>query len=148
MDRGDVREASERLTLIMAMHLAAERDRIATPTSPRTQTYSILPCHCSRTHLQQPAIAISRSRRYTWRCLAEFLDTHIVRKHGQSAAEMVREEARALELHRTVAATAKSLSKLAEYDANLKSRGLNPGTTADFVVATLFVAGLIERKPS
>jgi hypothetical protein len=28
----------------------------------------------------------------------------------------------------------------------MKSSGLNPGTTADFVVATLFAAGLIERK--
>jgi triphosphoribosyl-dephospho-CoA synthase len=30
----------------------------------------------------------------------------------------------------------------------MKSKGLNPGTTADFVVATLFVAGLIDRKPA
>jgi triphosphoribosyl-dephospho-CoA synthase len=28
----------------------------------------------------------------------------------------------------------------------MKSKGLNPGTTADFVVATLFVAGLIGQK--
>jgi triphosphoribosyl-dephospho-CoA synthase len=30
----------------------------------------------------------------------------------------------------------------------LKERGLNPGTTADFVVATLFAEGLVERKHS
>jgi len=32
-----------------------------------------------------------------------------------------------------------------EFDTSLKARGLNPGTTADFVVATLFIAGLIRK---
>jgi triphosphoribosyl-dephospho-CoA synthase len=35
---------------------------------------------------------------------------------------------------------------LVEFDAELKARGLNPGTTADFVVATLFAEGLMGRK--
>jgi triphosphoribosyl-dephospho-CoA synthase len=30
----------------------------------------------------------------------------------------------------------------------MKSAGHNPGTTADFVVATLFAAGVINRKPA
>ncbi|MGH6743140.1 MAG: triphosphoribosyl-dephospho-CoA synthase [Bradyrhizobium sp.] len=31
------------------------------------------------------------------------------------------------------------------FDAALKKRNLNPGTTADFVVATLFAASICER---
>jgi triphosphoribosyl-dephospho-CoA synthase len=38
------------------------------------------------------------------------------------------------------------MAALVEFDAKLKQHGLNPGTTADFVVTTLFTDALIERK--
>ena len=62
------------------------------------------------------------------------------------AAETVRQEARALRRSWSPIASAKSIGPLVQFDAKMKSSGLNPGTTADFVVATLFAAGLIERK--
>ena len=33
------------------------------------------------------------------------------------------------------------------WDRALKSRGINPGTSADLTVATLFAAGLSSRRP-
>jgi triphosphoribosyl-dephospho-CoA synthase len=37
---------------------------------------------------------------------------------------------------------------LMEFDASLKARGLNPGTTADMTVAALFAAGLTNKAES
>jgi triphosphoribosyl-dephospho-CoA synthase len=78
--------------------------------------------------------------------LAEFPDTHIRRKFGSEIADRVRDEARVLRPQWTPFATAKSLPVLQDFDAKLKHEGLNPGTTADFVVTTLFADALIERK--
>ena len=64
------------------------------------------------------------------------------------AAEEIREEARALKAYWSPVASAKSMAPLIEFDAKMKTKGRNPGTTADFVVATLFVAGLIGQKPA
>jgi len=38
-----------------------------------------------------------------------------------------------------------TLGKLEQFDALLKAHGLNPGTTADFVVATLFTEALSSQ---
>jgi triphosphoribosyl-dephospho-CoA synthase len=37
-------------------------------------------------------------------------------------------------------------AELLRFDRDLKERGLNPGTSADFTVATLFADGLISGK--
>ena len=145
---GDIRENPERMTLIAAMHLAAERDRIA---NAYVTTYSdvfdfALPVlRDARAATADPNLAVTTLH---MALLAEFLDTHISRKHGAQAGEDVRQEARGIISSWTSAATAKSLSQLAEFDMKLKDRGLNPGTTADFVVTTLFAEGLVERKHS
>ena len=78
--------------------------------------------------------------------LAEYADSHIARKHGLATALAVQQEANSLEPFWQPAASFKSLAKLKDFDLNLKARGLNPGTTADFVVATLFTARLTKRK--
>ena len=36
-------------------------------------------------------------------------------------------------------------ARLMSFDADLKARGFNPGTTADLVVAALFASGLAEK---
>jgi len=148
VEDGDVREGAEHLTLIAAMHLAADRDRIA---NAYVTTYSdvfdfALPAlHEARAATGDDNLAITTLH---MALLAEFLDTHIVRKHGEKAAEVVRQEARTLKPHWPSAATAKWLLNLAEFDTKLKDRGLNPGTTADFVVSTLFADRLMARKHS
>jgi triphosphoribosyl-dephospho-CoA synthase len=146
VEKGDIRDKPERMTLIAAMHLAAERDRIA---NAYVTTYSdifdfALPVfQDARMVTNDFNLAVTTLH---MSLLAEFLDTHIVRKYGEAIAAEVRQEARALKAQWSPVASAKSVPLLIEFDAKMKSKGLNPGTTADFVVATLFVAGLIGRK--
>lgn len=72
------------------------------------------------------------------------LDTHIVRKYGNGVAEAVMIEARAMEAEHWLAENPKLIQKkLLEWDASLKERNINPGTSADLTVATLLAKLLI-----
>ncbi|MFA5958707.1 triphosphoribosyl-dephospho-CoA synthase [Hyphomicrobium sp.] len=147
VEQGDVNAQPQHLTLLAAMHLAAERDRIANayvsvyadifdfalPVLREAKAISDLDSTLAVTTLHMSL-------------LSEFPDTHIARKFGAGIAEKVREEARVLRPQWFPAATAKSSLVLQDFDAKLKHQGLNPGTTADFVVTTLFADALIERK--
>lgn len=63
-------------------------------------------------------------------------DSHVARKHGAAAAERIRREAEALRARIDLAA--RPVDALLAFDASLKARAINPGTSADFTVATLF----------
>jgi triphosphoribosyl-dephospho-CoA synthase len=76
--------------------------------------------------------------------LAYFPDSHILRKHGAAVAEAVREEALGLTPLWHPVAQRNTLAKLLDFDAELKRHNVNPGTTADLVVATLFAASLCD----
>jgi len=148
VDEGDVRDNPDRLTLIKAMYLAAERDRIA---NAYVTAYSDIFDFALPVFQDARRLAIDSDLAVTtlhMSLLAEFPDTHISRKYGATAAEEIREQARALKAYWSPVASAKSMTPLIEFDAIMKSKGRNPGTTADFVVATLFVAGLIGQKPA
>jgi len=69
-------------------------------------------------------------------------DSHIARKFGLAVAQGVRNDAATRELPAAGPARRAALMK---WDADLKARGLNPGTCADLTVATLFAAFLTER---
>jgi triphosphoribosyl-dephospho-CoA synthase len=145
---GDVRNSTARMTLIKAMHLAATRDRIANAyiTAYEDIFDFALPALVeARQHTTRDDLAVTTLH---MTLLSEFPDSHIGRKFGTKAAVAVRSEAAALASQWKPVPTVKSLTKLAEFDASLKARGLNPGTTADFVVATLFTADLSRRKQS
>ena len=73
------------------------------------------------------------------RFLAALPDSHVARRHGTSLAEAVRHEAEGA-LARFEAGPAAAQEWLLEWDADLKRRGINPGTTADLTVATLFAS--------
>jgi triphosphoribosyl-dephospho-CoA synthase len=78
--------------------------------------------------------------------LAHVPDTLIERKFGERTAARVREEARPIESSLKECHSPESMTApLAAFDRALKERGLNPGTSADLTVATLFAASLIER---
>jgi triphosphoribosyl-dephospho-CoA synthase len=78
--------------------------------------------------------------------LAHIPDTLIERKFGSDAASAVREEARPIEASLSQCSAPEDMvGPLQAFDAALKKRGLNPGTTADLTVATLFAAALEER---
>jgi triphosphoribosyl-dephospho-CoA synthase len=76
--------------------------------------------------------------------LAHQLDTHIIRKHGQRMAMTVMAEAQALEAEYSAIENPKRMQKkLMDWDAALKVRDLNPGTSADLTVASLLAKSLI-----
>jgi triphosphoribosyl-dephospho-CoA synthase len=75
--------------------------------------------------------------------LAHVPDTLIERKFGERAATRVREEARPIESGLLQSAAPEAMTApLMAFDRALKERGLNPGTSADLTVATLFAAAL------
>ena len=130
-------------TLREAMAEAVDRDRVA---RQYVTTYEDV------FSLGLPALATARRRRSEarWSTLAVYLtflaamlDTHIVRKFDAAAAETVRREAADW---RDALAAARDpegiVDGLLNWDGELKSRGINPGTSADLTVATLFASSL------
>ena len=144
---GDV-QAPVTMTLIEAMHVAAGRDRIANAYITAYSDifdFGLLILDDARAKSATSELATTTLH---MALLSEFPDTHISRKFGPEAARTVQAEARALAAHWQPVATVKSLQILTDFDLSLKAGGLNPGTTADFVVATLFAASLSARKHS
>lgn len=72
--------------------------------------------------------------------LAAVEDSHVRRKHGPAVAAKVRAEAEALRAGLDLGAA--PVEALLAFDGALKARGINPGTSADFTVATLFADAL------
>jgi len=135
--RGDVK-AKAAITLREAMALAAGRDRIARAYVTGFDdifTFALPELAAAREHAATESLAITALH---MKLLATFPDSHILRKHGADAAEAVRSEAQACIRLWHPAPREETLSGLIALDRSLKARGLNPGTTADFVVTTLF----------
>lgn len=81
--------------------------------------------------------------------LSAFPDSHIARKHGIATAEDVcRAASRYHRRMRSLEKPAALLADLLAWDALLKERGINPGTSADLTVATLFAHRLRTILPS
>ena len=127
------------------MALAADRDRIArayVTDFEEVFAFGLPMLEQARATEAEPALAVTTLH---MAYLAEKLDSHIVRKFGQEAALAVQHEAQALRPLWDPVARPQSLARLLDFDGALKARGLNPGTTADFVVATLFAAAICDR---
>lgn len=75
--------------------------------------------------------------------LANVPDTLISRKYGDKTAQEVSKKAKKI-LDNTTIATEERLNQLNDFDALLRSKNYNPGTTADFTAASLFV-GLVDK---
>lgn len=77
--------------------------------------------------------------------LAAFPDSHIVRKWGRTEAEWVQKAASALLAQQRLDRMDQTalLQQLLALDRRIKTRGLNPGTSADLTVATIFAARLL-----
>ena len=78
--------------------------------------------------------------------LKSFNDTHIIRKKGIKIAQNVKKEAKKYYKYTN---NVKNLDKIKKnlliFDKKLKSNGINPGTSADLTVATLFFE-LVTKK--
>jgi len=75
--------------------------------------------------------------------LQDFPDSHVSRKFGHQLARHIQQQAGTLKS--TWAPLKDGVDghqKLLDFDRELKKDGLNPGTSADFVVATLFTSQL------
>ena len=78
--------------------------------------------------------------------LAKHLDSLVVRKRGVEQAEDLRR--RAVDLASRILASRQPEQfrpQLMGLDRSLKSEGINPGTTADLIVVTVFIAKLKEK---
>jgi triphosphoribosyl-dephospho-CoA synthase len=142
----DVASAPE-VSLIEAMRAAEARDRIA-------WNYTHDFADIFKLGLKWLAQAIERWRDPTWATarvylgfLAHVPDTLIERKFGERVAAGVREEARPIESSLNESPSPEAMTgPLTAFDRALKERGLNPGTSADLTVATLFAASLIALE--
>jgi triphosphoribosyl-dephospho-CoA synthase len=127
------------VTLLMAMAEAAARDRIAYQYVSDFEDIFV-------TGFEAIAAAKARGTEAPWIAVALFLtfltkfpDTHICRKFGLETAERVQSEAsEILNRFRSFVQPKDAFDELLAFDTRLKSQGLNPGTSADLTVATLF----------
>jgi triphosphoribosyl-dephospho-CoA synthase len=142
----DVRE-EPKVSLLEAMRAAETRDRIAwnyTHDFADIFTLGLKWLAHTREHWSDPAWGAAR---VYLGFLAHVPDTLIERKFGERIAARVREEARPIESSFTECPSPEAMSApLMAFDRALKERGLNPGTSADLTVATLFAARLIALE--
>jgi triphosphoribosyl-dephospho-CoA synthase len=146
--RHDVFESAN-ASLLRAMTEAADRDRVA-------RQYATTFADVFDLGLPLFEAACGQHADLKWATLTAYLgflsafpDSHIVRKYGAERAEQVRATA-ATHLPSLQAAQdpALLLPELLAWDASLKANGVNPGTSADLTVATLFTHRLRTTLPS
>jgi triphosphoribosyl-dephospho-CoA synthase len=128
-----------KVSLLEAMRAASGRDRIAWQYVNGFEDIFGLGADAlerSRQGGDEPALRVLR---LYLTFLSAFPDSHICRKFGEATAALTMSEARAFSA--SVAGMTRAPDIYAEalrFDGSLKSRGLNPGTSADLTVATLF----------
>jgi len=128
-----------RIALLHAMRLAAPRDRIARQyVANFADIFDLgIPAH-------DAADASDAAAKVYWRFLTTFPDSHIARKFGDPKAEMVRQLAQAMDyILRETSGQRDRMRLLLRLDKMLKAEGLNPGTSADLTVATVFARALL-----
>ena len=135
---------SRSVTLLEAMRAAETRDRIAWNYAHGFAdifTLGLKWLAHARERWAEPSWAVTR---VYLGFLAHLPDTLIERKFGTRTATLVREEAGPIEASLTACQSPEAMTApLAAFDRALKQRGLNPGTSADLTVATLFAAALL-----
>jgi len=135
--------APARVTLLEAMRVAAPRDRIAFQYANGFGDIfglGLAELAAAREAGAEPWLA---TLRVYLRFFSAFADSHIARKFGAGAAEQARREAgEFVEKQGDWADPERVRAEALAFDAALKAQGLNPGTSADLTVATLFAARL------
>ena len=142
-ERHDVTDSAAPASLRAAMAEAAPRDAIA-------RAYGT--GFADLFAIGLPALAAARARDLSppWCTTALYLaylarvpDSHVARKHGPDRAEALRAEAEAL---LALDLGAAPVDALLDRDRAWKAERLNPGTSADFTVATLFLDRLLRAE--
>ena len=144
-ERHDVRRPAT-APLLAVMREAAKRDRVA-------RQYA-----CGFEDIFDLGLAVLAKSRTRWpgsqavvalylTFLARFKDSHIERKLGTVVAQRVRLEARRLVERLDVSESSElNVEVLTSFDRSLKSRRINPGTSADLTVATLLAGNLLHER--
>lgn len=130
-------------TLQIAMQQAADKDSIARQYSNNfADVFDGVTYYQKMLNLwQRPAWAATALHLHFMR---SFLDSHIARKQGETIAKLVQNEAAEHATEFAKIFNPKNYqTQLLTFDAALKKRGLNPGTSADLTVATLFLHALV-----
>ena len=145
----DVASAPD-VDLRAAMRLAADRDLIARQyANGYAQVFDLglgaFAASAASAALAGPSATplAQRVQRVYLAWLAAHPDSHIVRKQGEAAAQAVSAEAARWRDRLASDPAATEGADFAAWDVSLKARGLNPGTSADLTVCTLFIAALL-----
>jgi triphosphoribosyl-dephospho-CoA synthase len=129
--------------LLQAMQEAASRDLIAKQYANNfSDILEGLACYQQAlAKWQRPAWAVTAVHLHF---MSKYPDSHIVRKYGETIAKLVQNEAQGHAAEFLKAYNPKNcLTALLTFDAALKKRSINPGTSADLTVATLLLHALM-----
>lgn len=141
-DRHDVRQPA-RVTLLEAMTVAEQRDRIAYQYSHGFEDIFATGLPVLRAALDHGVSLPWATAGVYLNFLASFPDSHIMRKQGAEVAEQTRREAsEILAMYNKRTNPKTRVMSLLAFDKQLKDRGINPGTCADLTVATHFAGQL------
>lgn len=127
-----------------AMAAARSRDRIAAQYADGYRDVFGIGVACARALTGKDAVSIAEAVYLEF--LTAFPDSHVLRKQGEAAAAALMTGAR--EVRRHLAAEKSDAVRhdhLFAFDARLKWQGINPGTSADLTVASLFAHWLEDR---
>lgn len=137
--------ATPAVTLLQSMEIAKNRDRIANAyvtTFADIFDFALPRLDAARREERSEENAIASLH---LSLLAKFPDSHIARKFGADRAEEIRAAAEVLRPRVFPLTSRDARDRLLAFDAALKADRVNPGTTADFVVASLFADTIIRR---
>ena len=150
----DVNDAPS-VTLRAAMALAADRDDIARQYRDGYPDFfdldlvslaAALAGFDPKSDAVPPAAVTGAVQRLHLHFMASRPDSHIVRKHGVALAHSVMSAAQPWHARAAALDPVDADPGFAALDLELKKSGLNPGTSADFTVAALFIAGLVAPR--
>jgi triphosphoribosyl-dephospho-CoA synthase len=147
LGRSDQQDVSEKasVTLLEAMKIASNKDTIALQYLTGYKdifNFSLLRYNAF----------FDRWRDHNWAAVAVYLDmlsqfpdSHIERKYGDQYSEMIASKTAVLSLELSKTDNPEQIKPLLFcLDKELKFYGINPGTTADMIVATVLTAFLEE----
>ncbi|WP_428414844.1 triphosphoribosyl-dephospho-CoA synthase [Methylibium sp.] len=127
-----------------AMRLAADRDRIARQyATGHADLFDTGLAALVRQAAPPRPVDATAVQALFLAFLGRWPDSHIVRKFGAAVAQAVTDEAAPWLRRAENGEPVGDDPAFAAWDEDLKARGLNPGTSADLTVATLFIAGAL-----
>ncbi len=126
-------------TLLQAMQAASNRDKVAAQYHSNFDAIFNLGLPILQSQKEAKNAAWLTTQVYLT-FLAAFPDSHIVRKHGDKIAADIQQQANQHLTMFNISNNPKLYQgKLLAWDNALKQKQINPGTSADLTVATLFV---------